>query len=56
MAQVPQADGQLAQFVVPQVSVSQQDAKQREGQSALTPSTLLQRRRANVKEKEEETK
>lgn len=44
VAEVPQVDGQLAQLVVPQVAVSQQDTKQGEGQSALTPCTLLQRR------------
>ncbi|KAG7226496.1 hypothetical protein INR49_003816 [Caranx melampygus] len=33
--------GQLAQLVVPQVAVSQQDTEQGEGHSALTPCALL---------------
>lgn len=41
VAEVPQVDGQLAQFVVPQVPVSQQHTKEGEGQNALTPSALL---------------
>ena len=43
VAEVPQVDGQLAQLVVPQVAVSQQDPEQGKGQSALTPRALLQR-------------
>lgn len=42
VAEVPQVDGQLAQLVVPQVTVSQQDTKQREGYGALAACTLLQ--------------
>lgn len=44
VAEVPQVDGQLTQLVVPQVTVSQQDAEQGEGQGALTPEALLQHR------------
>lgn len=42
VAEVPQVDGQLAQLVVPQITVSQQDSEQGKGQSALTPCALLQ--------------
>lgn len=42
VAEVPQVDGQLTQLVVPQITVSQQDAEQGEGQGALTPEALLQ--------------
>lgn len=40
VAEVPQVDGQLTQLVVPQVTVSQQDAKQREGESTLAAHVL----------------
>lgn len=43
VAEVPQVDGQLAQLVASQVSVSQQDPKQGKGQSTLTSYALLQR-------------
>ena len=42
VAEVPQVDGELAQLVVPQVAVSQQDGEQREGEGALAPCVLLQ--------------
>lgn len=42
VAEVPQVDRQLAQFVAPQVPMSQQDTKQGKGQNTLTPYTLLQ--------------
>lgn len=41
VAEVPQVDGQVAQLVVPQVAMSQQHAKQGEGQGALAPRALL---------------
>lgn len=42
VAEVPQVDRQLAQFVVPQVPMSQQDPKQGKGQNTLAPNALLQ--------------
>jgi len=48
VAEVPQVDSQLAQLVVPQVSVSQQHAEQGEGQRSLTPRALLREGRTNV--------
>lgn len=42
VAEVPKVDCQLAQLVVPQITVSQEDTKQREGQSALAACALLQ--------------
>lgn len=42
VAEVPKVDCQLAQLVVPQITMSQQDTKQGEGQSALAACALLQ--------------
>lgn len=43
VAEVPQVDSQLAQLVVPQVTVSEQNTEQREGQSSLTACAVLLR-------------
>lgn len=42
VAEVPEVDGQLAQLVVPQVPMSQQDTEQGKGHGTLTPCALLQ--------------